>query len=88
MKKRIQLQQTPAVDNGRWSSPRTGDHCPANGWWAPLNDAANAHFVAEGSIMPSVDGQPTIWKLVVRHSPRTQDPTHDFPSRGFALDSI
>ncbi|RAM38400.1 hypothetical protein [Arthrobacter globiformis] len=100
MKKRIQLHHTagtaaggsagfggcpPASDS---PSPRTGDHCPANGWWAPLTDGAAVHYITEGSIMPTVGGNPSRWKLVVRHLHREQMPSYEFPPAGFALDSI
>jgi hypothetical protein len=88
MKKRIQLQHTTGAEGGRSASSRTGDHCPANGWWAPLNDETDAHFITEGSVMPSVGGNPAIWRLLVRQLQRTQTPSHEFPPRGFALDSI
>lgn len=87
MKKRIQLQHIARADGGGSPASRTGEHCPADGWWAPLDDETAAHFIAEGSVMPSVGGNPAIWKLV-RHLQRIQRPSHDFPPRGFALDSI
>ncbi|MDQ0617259.1 hypothetical protein [Arthrobacter globiformis] len=88
MKKRIQLQHTGSSSNGRTPRPRTGDHCPANGWWAPLNDEATQHFITEGSIMPPANGTPMSWKLVIGQPLQVQRPSHDFPPRGFALDSI
>lgn len=90
MKKRsIRLEHTRISESGRAQSARTGDHCPASGWWAPLDDEADAQFITEGSIMPSNNGFPGSWKLVVRHPQRrTRKPSHDFPPRGFALDSI
>lgn len=88
MKKRIQLQHTAGAEGGRSASSRTGDHCPANGWWAPVNDETEAHFITEGSVMPSVGGNPTRWKLLVRPLRRAQRPSHKFPPRGSALDSL
>jgi hypothetical protein len=88
MKKRILLQHTLLSGSGRAQTPRTGDHCPASGWWAPLNDEENPHFITEGSIMPSVNGTAMNWKLTVRQPRRAHTPSHDFPPRGFALDSI
>lgn len=87
MKKRIQSQHIAGVDGGGSPGSRTGEHCPVDGWWAPLNDETAAHFIVEGSVMPSVGGNPTIWKLV-RHLPRIQGPSHDVPPKGLALDSI
>lgn len=87
MKKRIQRKSAVAGDRSAHST-RTGDHCPANGWWAPLNDDRNGHFITEGSIMPSVNGLPSSWKLVLGPPQRAQLPRHDIPPRGLALDSI
>ncbi|MEN8585177.1 hypothetical protein ABFP37_21020 [Burkholderia sp. RS01] len=88
MKRRIQLKQTAGVEGGSSAKSRTGEHCPATGWWAQLNDETDAHFIMEGSIMPSAGGNPATWKLQVRQLQRSQGPRHDFPPRGFALDSI
>lgn len=88
MKKRILLQHTPLSGNGKFQTPRTGDHCPASGWWAPLSDEERPLFITEGNIMPSVNGTPMIWKPAARQPERATSPSHDFPPRGFALDSI
>lgn len=87
MKKRIQLHNTGLIQGDRFLSSRTGEHCPATGWWTPLNDETNAHFLSEGSVMPSAAGTPATWKLVP-HLQRAQRPTHEHPPKGFALDSI
>jgi hypothetical protein len=87
MKKRIQSQNTAGIGGVGLRGSRTGEHCPANGWWAPLNDETDAHFITEGSVMPSVNGNPATWKLIPQFQ-RAQRPTHEFPPRGFALDSI
>ncbi|WP_205754621.1 hypothetical protein [Pseudarthrobacter sp. NamB4] len=42
---------------------KTGEHCPVTGWWAPSGEEADAHFVTEGSIMPSRQGGSTSWAL-------------------------
>lgn len=86
MKKRILLQYPRLSSNGKSPNPLTGDHCPASGWWAPLNDEENPHFITEGSIMPSVNGIAMSWKPAVCQG--QQRPSHEFPPRGFALDSI
>ncbi len=89
MKKRSQLEHALIGESGRPQSPRTGDHCPASGWWAPLHHETDAHFITEGSIMPSINGMPSSWRLAVRHPQRRiEQPSHDFPPQGFALDSI
>ncbi|MFC7850021.1 hypothetical protein ACFUTU_16255 [Arthrobacter sp. NPDC057388] len=88
MKKRILLQHSRVSPAGQPQSPRTGDHCPATGWWAALNGEEKPQFITEGSIMPSVGGSPAAWKLAVCHPQRAQAPRHDFPPKGFALDAI
>lgn len=88
MKKRTQLT-APLMRNVRMShSARTGDHCPANGWWAPFNDVENPYFITEGSIMPSANGGPSNWKLVMSNQQQSQITRHDLPSRGTSLDTI
>lgn len=87
MKKRIQLPHPVASGTGAGSFPgtRTGDHCPANGWWAPLGNESGAQFITEGSIMPAVSGRPISWKLVLQVG---REPSYECPPRGFALDSL
>ena len=87
MKKRMQLHNTALMQGDRFLFSRTGEHCPSSGWWTPLNDETDAHFLSEGSVMPSVGGSPATWKLVP-HLQRVQRPTHEYPPKGFALDSI
>jgi hypothetical protein len=88
MKKRIQLK-SPVERNVRMSrSARTGDHCPADGWWAPLGDTGNHRFIAEGSIMPSAKGEPSNWRLIVSNHHQSLGPHYDLPSREIALDAI
>ncbi|MDT0197477.1 hypothetical protein Q9R30_19220 [Arthrobacter sp. AB6] len=85
MKKRTHPQHT----TGMPQSPRTGEHCPVNGWWAPFNDEKNTHFITEGSLMPSINGSAVVWKLIVRRLRwEEQGPAHDLPPRGFALDTL
>lgn len=49
---------------GRRISPghllRTGDHCTETGWWTPL-ERGGPRFVTQGSLMPSLEGQPVLW---------------------------
>jgi hypothetical protein len=88
MKKRIQLK-SPAERN--LSTPygvQTGDHCPATGWWARLGDLGTQRFITEGSIMPSANGEPSTWKLIVSNPHAYQVPRHDLQSREISLDAI
>jgi hypothetical protein len=39
---------------------RTGDHCTETGWWSPLERGA-PRFLKQGSLMPSVEGEPALW---------------------------
>ncbi|MGO4188495.1 hypothetical protein [Pseudarthrobacter sp. TAF60_1] len=88
MKKRIQLK-SPAERNLSASySVRTGDHCPATGWWARLGDGGTRRFITEGSIMPSANGEPSNWKLLVSNHHPYQVPRHDLPSKENSLDAI
>ena len=88
MKKRIKLK-APVMTNVRMShSARTGDHCSVNGWWAPFNDVENPRFISEGSIMPSANGGPSNWKLVISNQQQSHIPRYDLPSRGISLDTI
>lgn len=74
MKKRIQQRAGLAGDVSGPRHARTGDHCPASGWWTPLNDEGTGHYITEGSVMPSVNGVPSRWKLVLGHPQRAQLP--------------
>jgi hypothetical protein len=54
---------------------RTGDHCPETGWWQPYQSetpgsTTPSRFLAQGSIMPALDGLPTLW--VPRHTAHRQ----------------
>lgn len=49
---------------------RTGEHCPATGWWYPASGgldasagtaAAAPHFIGEGSLMPAINGIQETW---------------------------
>lgn len=66
MKNRNQLQRIRTSGADRPHMPRTGEHCPVSGWWAPLEDESHQQFVTEGSIMPSVNGMPGTWSQAVR----------------------
>jgi hypothetical protein len=47
------------------TTARTGEHCPLTGWWADeLHHTEGATvFVAQGSLMPSIDGRATVFVL-------------------------
>lgn len=60
MKNRTAFRQTAR----RSSAPRTGEHCPISGWWAPTHAEDQARFIMEGSIMPSDSGDAITWMRV------------------------
>lgn len=65
MKKRTLCH--PFLSSTRPSGSReskTGEHCPITGWWVAAGQESDAHFVAEGSIMPSRQGRSASWALV------------------------
>lgn len=62
MKKRSQFQPATALEDGQAHWPRTGEHCPANGWWVPANNDGDVYFITQGSIMPASGGAPIWWK--------------------------
>lgn len=66
MKNRSQLQRTRPSGVDWPYMPRTGEHCPVTGWWAPLEDESHPQFVTEGSLMPSVNGMSGTWNQAVR----------------------
>lgn len=70
MKNRTRLHPVRLSENSWAIGPRTGEHCPANGWWAPVDGEGDACFITEGSIMPSVNGAPGLWTLTVRPAGR------------------
>ncbi|KRE71630.1 hypothetical protein [Arthrobacter sp. Soil762] len=70
MKNRGRLHHVRLSENSRALGPRTGEHCPVNGWWAPLEGEGDARFITEGTIMPSVNGAPGLWTLTVRPAGR------------------
>lgn len=51
-----------ARGNSRGLLLRTGDHCTETGWWSPVKSGA-ARFVTQGSLMPSIKGQPVLWEI-------------------------
>lgn len=45
-------------------APRTGEHCPVSGWWAPDGYPTEKRLVTEGNVMPSHRGQAVLWMLM------------------------
>lgn len=70
MKNRNRLHDVWLSENSRALGPRTGEHCPVNGWWVPVDGEGDACFITEGSIMPPVNGAPGLWTLTVRPAGR------------------
>lgn len=66
--------------------PETGEHCPASGWWAPLNRETEATFITEGSIMPTDGGNPATWQRIDR--PTRNGVTFAWPPRNDFLDAL
>ena len=46
----------------------TGYHCPSNYFWQPAGHAAEPLFIFAGKMMPTNEGESTLWHLV--------DPAH------------
>ena len=88
MKKLTPRRHSPTAKNSRKGrEARTGEHCPLDGWWAPAGREADAHFVAEGSIMPPNNGQSVTWTLAATHF-GSRKPTHAHPAAGTSIDSL
>lgn len=87
MKKRIQHTPGAAGEPAVSYRAATGDHCPAHGWWAPTHGTGHRYFIAEGSIMPAVDGAPGTWELILSRPQRAYLHHQDF-TRGLLSDSI
>ena len=66
--------------------PGTGEHCPASGWWAPLNRSSAAHFLPEESIMPAGGRTAVVWTPVERPDPSIT-PKYDNPVLRLPADS-
>lgn len=43
------------------AATRTGEHCPATGWWTPQGSTQPGRYLSEGSVMPALNGEPTAW---------------------------
>lgn len=63
MKKRIMVRPDSTDVISGTIAYRTGEHCPASGWWVPSDREAAAQFVSEGSIMPGESGMAVVWTL-------------------------
>lgn len=77
MKNHTSLRRHETRRNGQAESPRTGEHCPASGWWSPTEKAADAEFISEGSIMPSSQAIAAIWTWVAGQA--TNAPGNSMP---------
>lgn len=87
MKKRVlTLPAHSAMSGPTNAHSRTGEHCPANGWWAPLNRRSAARFLTEGSVMPADGGAAVVWTLAQRPDPSTT-PKYDYPAFRLPADS-
>lgn len=47
----------------------TGHHAPASGWWRPDGDPKPYRYLQQGELMPSLNGRPVYWTLVLELSP-------------------
>lgn len=43
----------------------TGTHCPASGRWSPNGQFQDSQVFFEGSVMPTFDGAPVVWVLLL-----------------------
>lgn len=43
------------------ATTRTGEHCPATGWWIPQGSTESWRYLSEGSVMPALKGEPAAW---------------------------
>lgn len=50
----------------------TGHHAPASGWWRPDGDPTPYRYLQQGELMPSLDGRPVCWMLVLKLVPTQQ----------------
>lgn len=85
MKKRIGNKHAHNRDLALGEGPKTGDHCPHNGWWSP-GYGAEVCFITEGSLMPTHEGVAVTWALVSKDPARP--PRHDHPALEVSLDSL
>jgi len=46
----------------RTAAAPTGHHCPQTGWWQADEDLT-PRLIAQGDVMPAINGQPTHWTL-------------------------
>ncbi|GAC1496772.1 MAG: hypothetical protein NVS2B15_19370 [Pseudarthrobacter sp.] len=64
------------------TAPRTGDHCPSNGWWAPADNPTDGQFISEGNLMPSEKGGSVSWTLLPGQMATMKEPKYDHPKPG------
>ena len=66
------------------TAPKTGEHCPATGWWIPQGSTEPWRYLGEGSVMPALNGEPTAWLRaatdemsdMASHQPGTRSLSH------------
>ncbi|MBT2523571.1 hypothetical protein [Arthrobacter sp. ISL-28] len=59
MKRRSPLPRS--IHRNAAAATSTGEHCPATGWWIPQGSPEPWRYLSEGSLMPALNGQPTVW---------------------------
>lgn len=59
MKRRSLLPHS--VRRAAVSPTSTGEHCPETGWWIPQGSTEPGRHLSEGTVMPALNGQPTLW---------------------------
>lgn len=87
MKKRLPPRQFHGKSSRTVRDVRTGEHCPVNGWWVPASRKAEAHFVAEGSIMPPHQGKSMAWTMVASQF-GSRKPKYTHPAAGDSFDTF
>lgn len=87
MKRRIAHPHSQSKSSRNGREVRTGEYCPLNGWWVPASRDADAHFIAEGSIMPAHGGESMTWTLVASQF-GSRKPKYAHPAAGASIDSF
>ena len=59
MKRRSPLPRS--IHRTASAAASTGEHCPATGWWIPRGSTEPGRYLSEGSVMPALNGEPTVW---------------------------
>lgn len=63
------MPQTAPRNTGPDLIASTGHHSPESGWWRPDGDPKPWRYIQKGELMPSIDGEPTHWILVLELAP-------------------